>query len=91
MEERVKKLEINNIVTSATFAKIGKKIILDPDEDEECTMDSRLTVAVDGEYVRAMQKGLSGAFTTDEIKSLVDLSFEKHDLLKKYIKDANKE
>ncbi len=89
MEERVKKLKIDNIVTSTTFAKIHNKIILDPDENEEHVADARLTIAVDQDKIRAMQKGLSGAFTLNEIKELTEISFEKHDLLKDYIKKTN--
>ncbi|MCL4383102.1 MAG: exosome complex protein Rrp42 [Candidatus Marsarchaeota archaeon] len=90
MEQRVKKLKVDNIVTSTTFAKINNKIILDPDENEEYVMDARLTIATDKKNIRAIQKGLSGAFSSDEIKELVDRSFEKHDLLKDYINSNTK-
>jgi len=89
MEQREKNIEINNIVTSTTFAKLGDKIILDPDENEEHVADARLTIAVDQNKIRAMQKGLSGAFTLEEVKRLSKLSFEKHDFLKNYINKSN--
>lgn len=89
MEQRVKNMKIDNIVTSTTFAKLGDKIILDPDENEEHVADARLTIAVDQNKIRAMQKGLSGAFTIDEVKKLSKLSFEKHELLKNYINKSN--
>ncbi len=85
MEERVRKLKVDNIVTATTFAKIGQKIILDPDVNEEAVASTRLTIAVDKEFIRAMQKGLSGSFTQKEIQDMVDIAFEKHAMLKDYV------
>ncbi len=85
MEERIKKLKVDNIVTATTFAKIGQKIVLDPDANEEAVASTRLTIAVDKEFIRAMQKGLSGSFTQKEIQDAVDIAFEKHAMLKDYI------
>ncbi|MGC9099396.1 MAG: exosome complex protein Rrp42 [Candidatus Micrarchaeia archaeon] len=76
-EGKLEKLKINNIVTSCTYAKIGNRIILDPNGDEESVMDTRLTIANDETYIRAMQKGLSGSFKESEINELVDMTFEK--------------
>lgn len=70
-------LKIGNIVTSCTYAKLDDKIILDPNGEEEGIMDARVTIANDEKYIRAMQKGLSGAFTPQEIDNLIDKSFEK--------------
>jgi len=81
-EERKNKLKINNIVTSTTFAKIGKTCILDPSRNEETAADARLTIAVDDDNVRAMQKGLSGGFFLEEVENLMDISFNKHKELK---------
>src|SRR5271157_4817459 len=84
-EDRSKKLKIDNIVTSTTFAKINGQTILDPSSDEEVAADARLTVATDGTNVRAMQKGLSGSFSVKEIEDLVGISFNKHEELKSLI------
>ncbi|MCL4380735.1 MAG: exosome complex protein Rrp42 [Candidatus Marsarchaeota archaeon] len=91
MEERIRKLKVNNIVTPTTFAKIGQKIVLDPDANEEAAMAARLTIAVDKDFIRAMQKGLSGGFTQKEIQDMIDMAFEKHAMLKDYISAAPKE
>ncbi|MGC8496293.1 MAG: exosome complex protein Rrp42 [Candidatus Micrarchaeia archaeon] len=85
-EERIKPLKIDNIVTSATFAKINNKIILDPNKAEEIAAEARLTIATDDQMVRAMQKGMSGSFTVDEIEKLAEMAFEKHKELKMYLK-----
>ncbi|MCK4444173.1 MAG: RNA-binding protein, partial [Thermoplasmata archaeon] len=58
-----------------TAAKIGESIFLDPSLDEERIADARLTVATDENgAIRAMQKGLNGSFTFDEVKKVIDLA-----------------
>jgi exosome complex component RRP42 len=84
-DDRKNKLKIDNIVTSATFAKIDGKMLLDPSLDEEIACDARLTVATDGESIRAMQKGLRGGFYVNEIEELVGVAFNKHEELKALI------
>jgi exosome complex component RRP42 len=81
-EDRTRKLKINNIVTSTTFGKVDANILLDPSKNEEDAADARLTIATDGESIRAMQKGLSGSFTVKEVDELVDESFKKNKELK---------
>lgn len=81
-EESSGKLKIDNIVTSATFAKLGDKIMLDPTGNEETAADARLTIATDSDNVRAMQKGLSGGFFVNEVEELMDVAFNKHNELK---------
>lgn len=69
------KLEVQHQPISTTAAKIGESIFLDPSLDEERVADARLTVATDENGdIRAMQKGLSGSFTFDEVKKIIDLS-----------------
>lgn len=71
------KLKINNMVTSCTFAKVGDRIILDANSGEEAVMSGRLTIATDDKVLRAMQKGMRGAFSQDEIEHLIETTFEK--------------
>ncbi|MCL5680174.1 MAG: exosome complex protein Rrp42 [Candidatus Marsarchaeota archaeon] len=88
--DRSKKLEINSIVASSTFAKIGNSIVIDPSGAEEAATDARLTVATDGKVVRAMQKGLSGSFTLNEVEELVNIALEKHKEFIKHIESAKR-
>jgi len=88
-EGKLEKLKVNNIVTSCTYAKVGKTIMLDPDGDEESVMDARLTIANDETYIRAMQKGLSGSFKEHEINDLIETSFEKSKDLRSIINKLN--
>jgi exosome complex component RRP42 len=76
-EGNLSRLKFGNVVTSCTSAKIRNKILLDPNGLEESVMDARLTIANDEGAVRAMQKGLKGAFTAKEVDSLIEEAFEK--------------
>ncbi|MGD0729246.1 MAG: exosome complex protein Rrp42 [Candidatus Micrarchaeaceae archaeon] len=89
-EETSGKLKIDNIVTSATFAKIDNKILLDPTENEENACDGRITIATDKENVRAIQKGLRGGFSSKEVMDLIDVTFNKHEELKGILKKSQK-
>lgn len=60
---------------SITAVKIDGKILLDPTHDEERVADARLTVAtIETGNLCAMQKGLAGAFTLEEVSKVVDMS-----------------
>jgi len=62
---------------SCTSAKFGDVIVMDPSLDEEEAAEVRLTVATDENGdIRAMQKGLNGSFTVDEIKKIIKLSID---------------
>ncbi|HIH29586.1 MAG TPA: exosome complex protein Rrp42 [Thermoplasmata archaeon] len=57
---------------SCTAVKINDFVFFDPCFDEEVIADARLTVATDHKGdIRAMQKGLSGSFTRDEIQKVI--------------------
>ncbi len=58
---------------SCTFVKYGDTIAVDPSLDEDEAAEARYTVAIDKNGdIRAMQKGLSGSFTVDEIKKNIN-------------------
>ena len=88
LEER-EKLPIKSLPISTTFAKIGDKIIIDPNADEQEIASARLTLVTDenGKYVSA-QKGKPGGFTFEELKELSVISKEKGEEIRKMIKEA---
>ena len=90
LEER-EKLPIKSLPISTTFAKIGDKIIIDPNADEQEIASARLTLVTDenGKYVSA-QKGKPGGFTFEELKELSVISKEKGEEIRKMIKEASK-
>ena len=62
---------------SCTSVKFDNFVIIDPSLDEEEIADVRLTVATDkNEDIRAMQKGLSGSFTKEEIQKVIKASLD---------------
>ena len=63
-------LPINSPPVSCTFVKFGDAIVVDPNLEEEQVAEARFTIATDDNGdIRAMQKGLAGSFTIDEIKN----------------------
>lgn len=69
------KLPVNHYPISCTTAKVGSALLLDPSLDEERIADARLTVSTDENGdIRAMQKGLSGAFTYEDIIKVINMA-----------------
>ncbi|PNX48770.1 MAG: RNA-binding protein, partial [Thermoplasmata archaeon M9B1D] len=62
---------------SCTSAKFNNVVVMDPSLDEEQIAEARLTVATDNNGdIRAMQKGLNGSFSVDEIKKVIKSSID---------------
>ncbi len=76
------------MITSCTYGKVGSNLLLDPDGNEEDLMSSRLTIANDEQHIRAMQKGLSGSFTLEEVETAIDKTFERSKGLRDIVKKA---
>ena len=76
-------LEVVHLPIECTFVRLGDSIVVDPTFDEERAGQGRLTIATDetGRIV-AMQKGLVGAFSPDDITSMVDRAFRHGDRLR---------
>ncbi len=69
------KLPIQHYPVPVTFAKIGEWIVADPNLDEESIATARLTVTTNEEgIINAMQKGLHGTLTYDEVKKVINMS-----------------
>src|SRR5438552_2679382 len=66
-------LPVEHWPVSVTTAKIKELLLVDPSLDEERMADARLTVTTDENGdIRAMQKGLSGSFTYEEVKRIIE-------------------
>jgi len=71
------KLFLKEPPVSCTSIKFNDAIIMDPSLDEELIAEARLTVATDTKgNIRAMQKGLNGSFTVEEIKKVIKASVD---------------
>ena len=65
-------MPIKDVPVMVTAIKLGGQIMFDPTSLEEKVGGPRLSVSFDrAGNIRAMQKGLGGAFTTDEVKDIV--------------------
>lgn len=86
-EKTNKKLEMKDFPITVTVIKIGDKLIVDPDSEEENVIDARLTVASlsDGTLC-ALQKGGDYPLTSEDVDKMVDVALEKAKELRKLIK-----
>ena len=61
-----------------TIGKISNNLIVDPGLEEETVMDSRITFAINEEgNICAVQKGLSGFFSPQQILDASKIALEK--------------
>lgn len=80
-------LPIRSHPVTITVAKINDKLLVDPGAEEEQVMDARLTLAVNDEgNICAIQKGLAGYFTPQQIIDASKLAQEKAAELRKKLK-----
>jgi len=71
---------------ACTAGKINGAVMFDPGLEEERVMSTRMTVTTDDHGdIRAMQKGLSGTLTTDEIKEIAKTAGELGKELRKLV------
>lgn len=77
-------LAVNHLPVECTFSRLGETLVVDPTFEEEQAAQGRITVATDetGQIV-AMQKGLIGAFSPEDVKSVVERAFAHGDRLRK--------
>ena len=81
-----KKLELEKVPIAVTVARIGSKLIIDPDTEEEKVIDSRLTVSsIEDGTLCALQKGGDFPLTQEEVNKMLDLGIEKGKELRKYL------
>lgn len=65
-------MPVKDVPIMTTALKLGGQILFDPTSLEEKVGGPRLSVSFDREgNVRAMQKGLTGAFTREEVRTIV--------------------
>jgi exosome complex component RRP42 len=80
-------LPIRSHPITITIGKINDKLVIDPGAEEEQVMDARITMAVNDEgNICAVQKGLSGYFTPQQIIDASKLAREKAAELRKKLK-----
>jgi exosome complex component RRP42 len=85
-------LPVKDPPISCTSVKFNDVIIMDPSLDEEEIAEARITVATDRNgHIRAMQKGLNGSYTEEEIKKIIKVSLDNGvEIRKKLFKSVGK-
>jgi len=84
-EEKKGKLPVNGKAVSATFAKIGDVVVVDPDEIEEKVMDARLTTGIRDGNIVALQKGGDGGLTENEVIDAIERAIKHSKKLLKHL------
>jgi exosome complex component RRP42 len=80
-------LPIHHVPIECTFVRLGDTIVVDPTFEEEHAAQGRLTIATDESgRVVAMQKGLIGAFSPDDVRALARRAFVHGDRLRSVVK-----
>jgi exosome complex component RRP42 len=76
-------LDLQHVPVECTFVRLGDALVVDPTFDEEQAAQGRLTIATDetGRVV-AMQKGLVGAFSPDDVRDVVQRALVHGDRLR---------
>ena len=82
-------LDVQHYPVECTFTRLGDTIVVDPTFDEERAGQGRITVATDetGNIV-AMQKGLIGAFSPDDIRDVVERAFKHGERMRATAREA---
>jgi len=81
-----KKLPVDGTVVSATFAKIGGHIVVDPTMEEEEASSARITVGVKDGNIVSLQKGGDGGFSDKEIEEVLGRAIKHSKNLLKALK-----
>ena len=81
------KIKLARFPLLTTFAKVGGKVLLDPTYIEEKASEARFSVATsDDGFMTAMQKGVGGSFTLEEVNYMIDLAFKVAEATRKKLK-----
>jgi len=81
------KIELKRLPLLTTFVKIGGAILLDPTYMEEKACEARYSVATtDDGFMSAMQKGVGGSFTLEEVNYMIDMAFKVAEQTRKKLK-----
>jgi len=72
-----KSLPLVKLPVACTLYKIGNKILVDVDAEEEKIVDARLTVTISEEGINAMQKGGDKTLSISEIDEMIKIAEEK--------------
>lgn len=80
---------VGKLPVSVTLARIGDTLLVDPDSEEECTMDMRITITTDEDgNICASQKGEASSITPEHVLEAADTSIRLGKEIRKQIMEA---
>jgi exosome complex component RRP42 len=84
-------LPVERTPVSVTFARIGDALVVDPNSEEEASMDMRITITTDDDgNVCASQKGEASTITPAQVLQAADASIRIGKEIRARIKEASK-
>ncbi len=84
--ESEENLEVNHQPIEVTVSKLEDNFILDPDADEEKTINCKLTVAVrEDDMICALQKQGNLELSIEDTKKIIEIAIEKSKELRKFL------
>lgn len=84
------KMKLSRIPIPVTICKIGDLFLVDPTDDEENTIDARLTITVlEDDKICALQKGGDGALTSEDIAKMVEIAMDVSKQIRAVFMEAN--
>lgn len=82
---------VERIPVSVTSARIGDRLVVDPNTEEEVSMDMRITITTDDDgNICASQKGEASTISPEQVLSAVDTSIRIGKEVRKQIKEGSK-
>jgi exosome complex component RRP42 len=82
---------VETIPVSVTLARIGEKMVVDPDTEEEASMDMRITITTDNDgNVCASQKGEASTISPAQVLEAADTSLRVGSEIRAQIIEATK-
>lgn len=88
-ETKVGPLPLRHKVVTVTIGKLGGKLLVDPDLEEESVLSTRLVIAVsDDGRIAGMQKTGMGSLTQEEVLKAVDIALAKGQELIEFIEKS---
>jgi exosome complex component RRP42 len=83
------RLELARLPITVTVYRCGEYFLIDPTQDEMRYCDARLSIAtLDEKTICALQKGLDGALSVDEVEQMVTIALEKGTELRALVTEA---
>jgi len=83
-------LNMNNIPSSVSFAKIGNKYVVDPIKLEEESAELLIHIGLADKNIHGLQTRKSGTITENEFLDLVNISEDMHKKIKKILLNSVK-